>query len=99
MPTDFIDIQPPAFSYSMVSAIKITTYVNLEFEMEFLIEAVKAITAPIDDLTNNVVNMFDISISDINLVEAIPEDIDIDVEADGSIETDISFAPLNENPE
>ncbi len=99
LPTDFIDVQPPAFSYSAVSAIKVTTYVNLEFEMEFLLEAVRAITAPIDDLTNNVVNMFDISLSDINLVESVPENIDIDLESDGSIEADISFAPLNENPE
>ena len=99
LPTDFIDIQPPAFSYSAISAIKVTTYVNLEFEMEFLLEAVKAITAPIDDMTNNIVNMFDITISDINLVEAVPESIDINLESDGNIETDVSFAPLNENPE
>jgi len=66
LPTDFIDIQPPAFSYSMVSAIKVTTYVNLEFEMEFLLEAVKAITAPIDDMTNNIVNMFDQTVTDLN---------------------------------
>ena len=82
LPTDFIDIQPPAFSYSAVSAIKVTTYVNLEFEMEFLLEAVKAITAPIDDMTNNIVNMFDITLSDINLVESIPENIDVNLEID-----------------
>jgi hypothetical protein len=92
-------VQPPAFSYSAVSAIKVTTYVNLEFEMEFLLEAVKAITAPIDDLTNNVVNMFDITLSDINFVESVPESIDVDLEIDGNIEADISFAPLNTNPE
>lgn len=98
LPTDFIDVQPPAFSYSAISAIKVTTYVNLEFEMEFLLEAVRAITAPIDDMTNNIVNMFDIQMSDINLVESVPNNIDIDVELDGSIDTDISFAPLNKDP-
>jgi len=99
LPTDFINVQPPAFSYSAISAIKVTTYVNLEFEMEFLLEAVRAITAPIDDMTNNVVNMFDISLSDINLSNTIPDDIDVDVELDGTIDTDISFAPLDTNPE
>jgi len=99
LPTDFIDIQPPAFSYSAISAIKVTTYVNLEFEMEFLLEAVRAITAPIDDMTNNIVNMFDISLSDINLVESVPETINTTIDTDGSIETDLSLAPLDENPE
>lgn len=67
--------------------------------MEFLLEAVRAITAPIDDMTNNVVNMFDISLSDINLSNTVPDSIDIDVELDGTIDTDISFAPLDTNPE
>lgn len=67
LPTDFIDIQPPAFSYSAISAIKVTTYVNFEFEMDFIVEAVRSITAPLDEMTNNIVNMFDIKISDINV--------------------------------
>ena len=100
MPTDFINIQPPAFSYSMVSAIKVTTYVNFEFETEFIVEVARSITAPIDKMTNNIVNMFNISLSDISLVEAIPEQIDVNLELDGDIEvTDISLAPLDENPE
>lgn len=100
LPTDFINIQPPAFSYSMVSAIKISTYVNFEFETEFIVEAARSITAPLDKMTNNIVNMFNISLSDISLVEAIPEEININLELDGIIETpDISLAPLDENPE
>lgn len=67
--------------------------------MEFLLEAVRAITAPIDDMTNNVVNMFDISLSDINLVESVPENIDVNLESDGTLESDISFAPLDTHPE
>lgn len=97
---DFIDIQPPAFSYSAISAIKVTTYVNFEFEMDFIIEAVRSIVAPINDMTNNIVNMFDIETSDLDLRGAIPSDFEINVEDDGNIEVeDISLAPLDENPE
>lgn len=99
LPLDFIDIQPPAFSYSAISAIKVTTYVNFEFEMEFIIEAVRAITAPLDKATNNIVNMFNIQLSDINVVEAVPSNIELQIETDGSITPETSFAPLDENPE
>ncbi len=100
LPTDFINIQPPAFSYSMISAIKVTTYVNFEFEMEFIIEAVKSITAPLDKMTNNIVNMFNISLSDISLVEAVPEKIDVNIDTNGDVDrTNLSFAPLDKNPE
>jgi len=99
LPTDFIDIQMPAFSYSAISAIKVTTYVNLEFETEFIVEAVRAITAPIDKVTNNIVNMFDLQISDLDFSSTVPTSIDTNIELDGSTETDISLAPLDENPE
>jgi hypothetical protein len=99
LPTDFIDIQPPAFSYSAVSAIKVTTYVNLEFEMEFILEAVRSITAPLDKISNNIANMLDISLSNIDLSEALPSEINLDLEIDGEIDSNISLAPLSENPE
>lgn len=96
---DFIDIQPPAFSYSAISAIKVTTYVNFEFEMDFIVEAVRSITAPINDMTNNIVNMFDIQTSDLDLRGAIPSEFEINVETDGIEVEDISLAPLDKNPE
>jgi hypothetical protein len=89
----------PAFSYSAISAIKVTTYVNLEFETEFIIEAVRAITAPIDNITNNIVNMFDLQISDLDFSGVVPDSIDINSDLEGTIEADISFAPLDQNPE
>jgi hypothetical protein len=99
LPTDFLDVQMPAFSYSAISAIKVTTYVNLEFETEFIIEAVRAITAPIDNITNNIVNMFDLQISDLDFSGVVPDSIDINSDLEGTIEADISFAPLDQNPE
>jgi len=101
LPTDFINIQPPTFSYSAISAIKVTTYVNFEFEMEFILEAVRAVTAPLDDATNNIVNMFDISLSNIDLSNVVPENIDIEVGGGTSIDgRDTGLLdPLDANPE
>lgn len=99
IPTDFIDVKPPEFSYSAISAIKVTTYVNLEFEMEFLLEAIRTITAPIDNVSNNISNLLNISISDVDLSVVAPSDINVDVNIDGTIDSDISLAPLNKNPE
>lgn len=60
LPTDFINIQAPAFSYSSISAIQVQTFVNFEFEADFIVEAVRSILAPIDSMSVNIVNMFDI---------------------------------------
>ncbi len=99
LPTDFIDIQPPAFSYSMISAIKVTTYVNFEFEMDFIIEAVRNITEPLDNITNNIANMFDMKISNLDFRGSIPSEIEVGIDEEGVTVEDISFAPLDENPE
>lgn len=88
MPTDFIDISLPQFSYPFVDAIKVTTYVNFEFETEFLLEAVRQITAPLDTFTNDIVNMFNIQVPDIDFSGAIPSDINVNVELDGNVEVD-----------
>ncbi len=77
LPTDFLDIQFPSFSYSTISAIRVTNYVNFEFETEFLIEIMRSVTAPLDAMTNNITQMFDIRASDINLRNATPSDINI----------------------
>ena len=67
--------------------------------MEFILEAVRSITAPLDSVSNNIANMFDISLSDIDLSEAIPTDINVDIELNGDTSTEISLAPLDKNPQ
>lgn len=61
LPTDFIDVNMPQFSYSVISAINVAAYVNLEFETEFLLEAVRNVTAPLDALPGNIANMYQIN--------------------------------------
>jgi hypothetical protein len=48
----------PQFSYPFVDEIKVTSFVNLEFETEFLIEMAKTIADPINSLSNNFIDMF-----------------------------------------
>jgi len=84
---DFINFQPPAFSYSAISAIKVTTYVNFEFEFDFIVEMARAVVEPINGFTSNIANLFDMQISNLDLSEALPSEINIDLNIDGSIET------------
>lgn len=84
---DFINFQPPAFSYSAVSAIKVTTYVNFEFEFDFIVEMARAVVEPINGFTSNIANLFDMQISNLDLSEAIQSEINIDLNIDGSIDT------------
>ena len=97
LPTDFINIQSPSFSYSAISAIEVKTYVNFEFEMEFIIEAVESIMAPIDSITNNIVNMFDIETPDLDIKNPLPTQLDINIGTDG-VTDELSLAPLSRNP-
>jgi hypothetical protein len=76
---DFIDISLPQFSFPFVDAIKVTTYVNLEFDNEFIVEMVRQIMAPLNSFSNNIANKIDWNIKDINLEEALPSSIDINV--------------------
>jgi len=85
---DFIDITLPQFSYPFVDAITVTTYVNFEFETEFILEAVRQITAPLDTFTNDISNLFDITIPDIDYSWGGPTDIHVDLELDGDVEVD-----------
>ncbi|MDA7494851.1 hypothetical protein N8455_00755, partial [Candidatus Gracilibacteria bacterium] len=41
LPMDFLDLSLPQFSYPFVDAIKVTSYVNLEFQTDFVTELVR----------------------------------------------------------
>ena len=46
------------------------------------------IAAPLDTFTNDIVNMFNINIADIDLEVLTPSDINIDVNSDGTVDTE-----------
>ncbi len=80
--TDFLDLSLPQFSYPFVDAIKVTTYVNLEFDNEFIVEMVRQILTPLNSMTNNIVNLTDWNISNLNFSDQTPQDINIDINLD-----------------
>ncbi len=88
LPTDFIDINLPQFSFPFVDAIKITSYVNLEFETDFILELARQVAMPINWVWNNFTQMLDIEVSDLDF-SILPSSVDINIWSEG-IEGDIS---------
>lgn len=84
---DFLDMSLPQFSFPFVDAIKVSTFVNLEFEVEFLVEMARQMALPINVFGNNIANMLNIWLEDVDFRGATPEDINVDVEKNGNIET------------
>jgi len=95
LPTDFIDLTLPQFSFPVVDAIKVSTYVNLEFETEFLTEAARQITLPLNIFTNNVVNLMNVKVMDLDFT-AVPTNIDVNIDSELDTNIDVGYAP-NEN--
>lgn len=89
---DFLDISLPQFSFPFVDAIKVTTYVNLEFEVEFLVEMARQMALPINVFGNDIANMINISLWDLDFRGALPENIDIHLDTDGA-SVDMSYTP------
>ena len=46
------------------------------------------IAAPLDTFTNDIVNMFNINIANIDLEVLTPSDINVDINSDGTVDTD-----------
>jgi hypothetical protein len=76
---DFLDINLPQFSYPFVDAIKVTTWVNYEQDVEFLVEMARNIVMPINSFTNNVNNIFQINPDILDFSELTPSDIEVNV--------------------
>lgn len=76
---DFLDMSLPQFSFPFVDAIKVTTFVNLEFEVEFLVEMARQTALPINAFTNDIANMLNIGIWDLDYRWITPTDLDVDV--------------------
>lgn len=77
LPIDFLSVSLPQFSYPFVDAIKVTSYVNLEFEADFITEFSRNMVMPLNTFTNNIVHTFDSKIPDLDFRWAIPQNIDV----------------------
>ncbi len=89
LPTDFLNISMPQFSFPFIDAIKVTTYVNLEFETEFIVELARQVAMPINSFTSDFTNLFNISTNDLDFRGYTPSQIDIEIWTDGWADTNI----------
>ena len=79
---DFLNVQFPQFNASFVDAIKVTTFVNLEFQVDFILELAKSAFAPINSFTSDFSNISTVNpLGDIDLHHTLPTNTTIDVGA------------------
>lgn len=84
---DFLDLALPQFSYPFVDAIKVTTYVNLEFENEFVVEMVRNILQPLNNFSANITNSMGWSVGTLDFSDAVPANINVDPTKEDPIQT------------
>jgi hypothetical protein len=84
---DFFDINMPQFSFPFLDAVKVTSYVNLEAETDFIVEFAKVVTNPFSIFSNNLVPRLNLGVDDLDFSWLSPEDINMDASNDelGSI--------------
>ncbi len=54
---DFLSVEYPQFNTSFIDAIKVTTFVNLEFQVDFLLEMAKSTFTPLNRFTSDLSNL------------------------------------------
>jgi len=79
--SDFFEITLPEFDLGAFDAIRVSTYVNLELEVDFIVEFARAIADPINSLSNDFINIFNIRAADLDFRHLVPGSIDIGVDA------------------
>jgi len=79
LPTDFLNLSSPQFSFPWIDAIKVTSYVNLEFETEFIVELARQVAMPINSFTSDFTNLFNIWVDDLDFRNIVPNQIDINI--------------------
>lgn len=98
LPLDFIPLELPNFSYPFIDAVKVTTYVNLEFEVDYIVEFARQLVMPINVFSNNVTNILNIWVDDLDFRDLVPESIDINIWAEWT-STTVDGHELNYNYE
>ena len=89
---DFLNTSIPEFSFSFLDEIKVTTYVNLEFETDFLVELARQIALPLNSFSNNMINFFNKSIGDLDYRDVFKWNNKLDINISNEpIDTSIWF--------
>lgn len=91
---DFLFIDIPQISIGFLDAIKVSTHVNLEFDVDFIVAMAEAALGPLNTLSNNLSNSIgNIQIQDIDLTNALPQNVNVKVELDGSTRRELNYGP------
>ncbi len=77
---DFLSWMLPQFSFPWVDSISITTYVNLEYETDFIVEMAKNLSEPLNTFTWDFTNKLNLYAPPINIRWKIPENINVDID-------------------
>ena len=77
LPLDFLFPSMPQFSYPFVDAIKVTTYVNFEFDSDFIVELAKQMVMPINAFPNDFSDI--IEMKNLDFSDTIPNSIDVEI--------------------
>lgn len=83
---DFLMPSLPQFSFPFVDAINITSYVNLEFETDFIVELAKQAAMPINSFANNLIPLLDVNIDSVGVDS---NNVNIDVWADWNVNWEV----------
>lgn len=86
LPSDFIDLRLPDFSLPAFDGNRITSYVNLEYDTDFISQAVDPISDITRSFSNDVVNKIRINTIDTSIWIDGPDDIDIWVDRNGDLD-------------
>jgi len=70
----------PEFSFPFIDAIEVKTYVNLEFDTDFIVELARQIAMPINSFSNDFTNIFSEAIPDLDLRDALPSEINFQLD-------------------
>lgn len=95
LPIDFLNVEFPNISFAFVDAIKVTSYVNLEMETDFILAMAQATTGPINSFSNDTSNIGALVIPNVNLRNTVPQGtINVDVKPESYIPGDKKEAIL-----
>ncbi|MGB2110410.1 MAG: hypothetical protein ACPHY8_00265 [Patescibacteria group bacterium] len=75
---DFLDISLPQFSFPFVDAIEVTSYVNLEFETDFVTQLARQVTMPLTTFSNDFTQILNLGVNDLDF-RNIPSQVEINV--------------------
>ncbi len=79
MSLDFLDMSLPQYSFAFVDSIDVTTYVNFEVEADFILEFVKQWVKPLNNFTNDIVNLFNNKLPDLDFSNVLPDTVEVDL--------------------